>query len=361
MNILLLASHAVAEFDDLRMFTDLGFDCFAPGGYEVPSRSGEGIRPPLPDAPHHPELVDAINRVRAERGEPGPAIDWGKAALTDEVIDWADAIIVHHFPVQWIGGQWGRIKHKRVIWRTCGQSDPSTEAFMTQFTGSHGGLNPNGGLQIVRYSPKEEYAFSRVNAATYGITTGWAGQDAVIRFGKYPTDYGPYIGDWEVIGNITQDMVERGDSVGLGFWNRFTTDWTGELPTKPAGKGSEGLRGGIGQLSYPDMLDYLRHIRVYLYLGTKPASYTLGLIEAMLSGVPVVPVGLAATGLHDTWLADISEAKEICGVGEIAYPDPGRYLNSLDLARAHGEAMRQRAIDLFDVATVGEQWREFLS
>ena len=345
MNILLLASHAVAEFDDLRMFTDLGFDCFVPGGYEVPSRSGEGIRPPLPDAPYHPELVDAINRVRAERGEPGPSIDWGKAALPDEVIDWADAIIVHHFPDRWIAGQWDRIKGKRVIWRTCGQSDPRLEEFMAPLVGL--------GMEIVRYSPKEQVAFEKVGC--------YAGHDAVIRFGKYPADYGPYIGDWEVIGNITQDMVERGDSVGLGFWNRFTTDWTGELPTKPAGKGSEGLRGGIGQLSYPDMLDYLRHIRVYLYLGTKPASYTLGLIEAMLSGVPVVPVGLAGTGLHDAWLADISEAKEICGVGELAYPDPARYLNSLDLARAHGEAMRQRAIELFDVATVGEQWREFLS
>src|SRR6478736_4919608 len=78
MNILLLASHAVAEYDDLRMFTDLGFDVFAPGGYEVPSRSGEGIRPALPDAPHHPELVSRLNDTRERLGEPGPAIDWGK-------------------------------------------------------------------------------------------------------------------------------------------------------------------------------------------------------------------------------------------------------------------------------------------
>ena len=55
--VLLLASHAVAEYDDVRMFSDLGYDIFAPGGYEVPSRSGEGIRPPLPDAPHHPDFL----------------------------------------------------------------------------------------------------------------------------------------------------------------------------------------------------------------------------------------------------------------------------------------------------------------
>src|SRR5690348_16714442 len=120
--VLLLASHAVAEYDDVRMFSDLGYDIFAPGGYEVPSRSGEGIRPPLPDAPHHPDFVALCQREREVHGEPGPAIDWAKAHIAPEIIDWADVIIVHHFPEQWIGGQWGRIRHKRVIWRTCGQS-----------------------------------------------------------------------------------------------------------------------------------------------------------------------------------------------------------------------------------------------
>ena len=197
MNILLLASHAVAEYDDLRMFTDLGYDVFAPGGYENPSDSGEGIRPALPDAPHHPELVDAINRVRAERGEPGPAIDWGKAALPDEVIDWADVIIVHHFPDRWIGGQWGRIKDKRVIWRTCGQSDTRLEEFMAGFDG----------LQIVRYSPAERRYFERLGT--------FAGEDALIRFGKYPDDYGPWTGENEFVGNVTQDLVPRGATVRL--------------------------------------------------------------------------------------------------------------------------------------------------
>src|SRR6185369_5570862 len=106
MNILLLASHAVAEYDDVRMFTDLGYDVFAPGGYEVPSRSGEGIRPALPDAPHHPELVKRLNDVRsAYKAPPGPYIDWGKAKLHDDIIEWADIIIVHHFPQVWIGDQ----------------------------------------------------------------------------------------------------------------------------------------------------------------------------------------------------------------------------------------------------------------
>jgi hypothetical protein len=343
MNILLLASHAVAEYDDVRMFHDLGFDVFCPGGYEDPRTGTEGIRPPLPSVPFHADLAQRCREQREAFGEPREAIDWAKARLHDDLIDWADVIIVHHFPRVWIGGQWERIKHKRVIWRTCGQSDPYTEEFMAQFRG----------LEIVRYSPKERETFEGLGC--------FAGETALIRFGKYPDDYGPYIGDWEVIGNVTQDMVARGDAVGLGMWERFTKD----LPAKPAGKGSETL-GGIGALSYEDMLDYLCHIRVYLYVGTKPAPYTLGLIEAMLSGVPVVAIGLAPRSLNEAWVGKLSEAEEISCLPWLnptaaRFPDPGFYLRHHDIAVRDGEAQRQRAIELFGIDTIGAQWREFLS
>jgi hypothetical protein len=134
------------------------------------------------------------------------------------------------------------------------------------------------GMQIVRYSPAEKRYFESVGA--------FAGQDALIRFGKYPSDYGPWIGDWTVVGNVTQDMVNRGDACGLGFW-QAGDQGSADQARRP---GLRGAPGGSGSLSYPEMLDYLRHIRAYLYTGTTPASYTLGLIEAMLSGVPVVSI-----------------------------------------------------------------------
>ena len=355
MNILLLASHAVAEYDDLRMFTDLGYDCFAPGGYEVPSRSGEGIRPALPDAPHHPDFVELCNIVRNAYGEPGQYIDWAKALIDEDIIDWADAIIVHHFPRHWIGLQWDRIKHKRVIWRTCGQSDPATEQDMAQFRAD--------GLQIVRYSPAERRHFERLGC--------FAGEDALIRFGKYPDDYGPWIGDQATVGNVTQDFVARGESVGYPFWLAATEG----LPRRPVGKGSDpefearfkaDTGEELGPLPYEMMLDYLRHIRTYLYTGTRPASYTLALIEAMLSGVPVVSIGPKAWGAG--WDGeDLFEGHEIVGMG---YDHPADakgqlqvFLDEWDTSSRSvwSEECRQRAIELFDVKTVGAQWQEFLS
>lgn len=359
MNILLLASHAVAEYDDLRMFTDLGYDCFAPGGYEVPGQEGEGIRPPLPDAPHHPDLVARLQEVRAARGEPGTMIDWGKAALHDDIIDWADVIIVHHFVDRWIGLQWDRIKHKRVIWRTCGQSNAALEDFMSQFAG----------LQVVRYSPAERRHFERLGS--------FAGEDALIRFGKYPDDYGPWIGDnygkhGGDVANVTQDMAKRGDACGLGFWLAATEG----LPTRPAGPGSEELRGGVGSMPYPAMLEYLRRSRAYLYTGTRPASYTLGLIEAMLSGVPVVSIGSRAWGAewggedlfevdglsHENRLEPAILAKDRC------FDDPAQAKAALrtildypDKAANISRGQRSRAIELFGIDTIGAQWKAFLS
>ena len=353
MNILLLASHSVAEYDDIRMFTDLGYEVFCPGGYQDPRNPGESLRPALPDAPYHPDLIEACEVQRRELGDPGPNIDWAKARLHDDLIDWADVIICHHFPERWIGGQWDRIRSKDVIWRTCGQSDPRLEEAMRPYA--------QQGMAIVRYSPAERRSFELVGA--------FAGQDALIRFGKYPDDYGPWVGDYVAVGNITQHMQQRGDACGYPFWAAATEG----LPIGPAGPGSEVLPRGLGALDYRAMLEYLRRIRAYLYTGTRPASYTLGLIEAMMSGVPTVSMGQEAWS--DGWGGPggpyLFEAGSFLADSIVARynvfnipSEATRRLRTLledDLeAEAASKSTRERAIELFDVAKIGQQWVDFL-
>jgi len=327
------------------MFTRMGVACYSIGG-AYDALPFEGKRPALPAAPRFPSLEAATNEQRArlshDYGDPGPAIDWAKARLAPEVIDWADTIIVHHFPEQWIGGNWPNIRDKRVIWRTCGQSDPRVEREMAVYV--------EQGLQVVRYSPKERTAF-----------TGWgsfAGEDAMIRFGKDPDEWSGWRGDDPFVGNITQDMFRRGDACGLGFWEVATRG----LPTKPAGPGSEMLVGGIGSLDYDEMREYLRSIRVYLYTGTRPASYTLGLIEAMMTGVPVISIG--ANAFQPPALFEAHE------ITSYAFDDPQRAHDQLwhqfldpdnfDHARGVSAAQRADAIELFGLDTVMAQWRDFL-
>ena len=355
LNILLLASHAIAEYDDLRMLTDLGYDVFAPGGYSDPQHPNEApatkdagmgpLRPPLPY--RYRADLDRLCQAQRDRHEGEPAartkwaIDWAKQDLHPDLIDWADAIIVHHFPERWIAGQWRNIKGKRVIWRTCGQSGPDLEELMAHYR--------KFGLEIVRYSPRERLTFEPMKQ--------WAGEDAMIRFGKYPSDWYGWTGEDAVVGNLTQSMTDRGSFTGESFYRQATEG----LPAKPAGGGSEELPGGLGLLSYDGMREYLRRVRVFAYLGTAPASYTLALIEAMMTGTPVVSVSSKALWpVYDS----LFEGHEISGIGADTPAAMrallGGLLEDRDYAQEIGHRQRQIALALFGIETVGRQWLAFL-
>lgn len=350
MNILLLTSHSIAEYDDLRMLTDLGYDVFSIGAYSDPAHPGDDKRPALPDVAYHRDLVTAVNRQRERHaGESDRwVIDWAKAVLPDEVIEWADVIICHHFLDRWIVPQWDRLRHKRVIWRTCGQSDPWLEGIMAPLH--------DDGLQIVRYSPRERSHFERIGA--------FAGEDAVIRFGKYPDDYPDWTGSEAFVGNVTQHMVGRGNATGLSYWLAATDG----LPAKPAGPGSEELPGGIGSLSYRAMLDYLSRCRVYLYTGTQPASYTLGLMEAMLVGVPVVSISARSWSpfAWDLFEGSLLTYEHLENAARYAPDGPALARESLVSYLDHpnhttSDLLRGRARRLFSVDVVGPQWQELLT
>ena len=341
MNVLLLTSHSIAEHDDLDMFTRMGVPTFSIGAYSDPLHPGDDKRPPIPDAPHYRELVAATEdqRARMERkyGEPGPEIDWAKARLAPAVIDWADTVIVHHFPEQWIGGNWDALAGKRVIWRTCGQSDPRLEQAMAIFV--------RRGLQVVRYSPRERDAFTQLGS--------FAGEDALIRFGKDPDEWYGWTGETAAVGNITQNMKQRGDACGYQFWEETTRG----LYAWPAGPGSEELRGGGGALDYEAMRKYLRDMRAYLYTGTRPASYTLGLIEAMMTGTPVVSIGPSAfypSALFEPLALIVHDNPQD------AHGALEGLLGDKDAAADISAAQRAKAVGLFGLDGVMADWRSFL-
>lgn len=335
MNILLLTAHSIAEYDDLRMLTDLGYTVFSIGAYTKPHAPGDDKRPALPQAPYFEEFENLCGDQMA-----------AKEHLPNAIIDWADVIICHHYPERWLYGQWARIAHKRVIWRTCGQSNPILEDMMRELT-----RTPFGRLEIVRYSPKEKPFFEGLGH--------FAGEDATIRFGKYRSDYPMWNGDGGYVANVTQNMLERGNFCGAGFYLAATNG----IDARPAGPGSERLPGGVGPLATADMYSYLADASAYLYTGTFPASYTLGLIEAMFVGVPVVSVGPRTFGAEGLF-----EGHELA---HAYFEDPADARADLLrlLARDHAYDRQQSdfirgqrtAVSDFDVEhVVGPQWKAFL-
>ena len=340
MNVLLIPAHSIAAYDDDRMLTDLGYDVFNLDGYIDPAAPHVDMRPALPNAPRHPELMAVVDGLGTKDN-----LTAAKERLPDELIEWADVAIYHHYLPQWMEPNFARLKAAgvRVIWRTCGQSDFTLEDRMAWHRAQ--------GLEVVRYSPAEQRFFAG--------TGHWAGQDALIRFGKYPGDYPTWTGTQgdglPYVANVTQDMAGRGEHCGLTFWIRATSG----LTAMPAGPKSMALPGGVGALPEPTMLAYLAHAGAYLYTGTVPASYTLGLIEALMVGVPVVSIGAQAWQGPDRLFegADLSPA---------AFNDPADARWALhgllqDPAAAAALAADQRHVaSLFDVGPIGQQWRDLL-
>lgn len=336
MNIVLMTAHSILEFDELRVLHALGHHVLSIGAYLDPANPSDDKRPALPEVPAAPaELRELVADQMVV-----------KSNLPAAVLDWADVVICHFFTIGapdnrdgWLTGNWQSFKDhgNRVIWRTTGQSNHVIEALTEPLR--------RDGLEIVRYSPKER------------ALPHYAGDDAIIRFAKDPTEWSGWTGEQAVVGNVTQNLSQRGDACGYPFWQAATAG----LAVYPAGPGSEEI-GGTGSLSYDEMRAYLRRLRGYLYTGTQPASYTLGLIEALLTGVPVVSIGPVAFG--PGYLPDLFEAAEITGAWA---NDPAgartlltALLNDPDYARFESERQRAVALDLFSMDAIVEQWRAVL-
>lgn len=330
--IVLLLAHSIEEHDMLKLLSGLGYEVFSIGGYIDPARPHDPKRPAL-DIPFYSKLKAAVDDLGTDDN-----LDAAKRHIPDAILEWADTIICHHYEHTWIVPQWERLRDHRVIWRTVGQSAEGNEAMMAPLY--------REGLQIVRYSPKER------NIPNY------AGEDALIRFYKDPAEWYGWTGTEPVVINITQHLRQRDPYTNWGFWEAATKG----LNRMPLGPGSEAI-GGPGELTYAEMQGWLRRARCYLYTGTQPASYTLGLIEAMMTGIPVVSIG-------PSWMKvfpygpDLFEGHEIAGTW---HDDPAvvrdlliGLLTHSGVAKAESERLRARAIELFGIDTIREQWRSFL-
>lgn len=335
MNIAYLGAHSILEYDELRLLTLLGHDVFSIGSYLDPANPTDDKRPAISGMTYHPELAEACPDTMAAKEE-----------LPEVVLEWADTIIVAAYPGPWITVPWDRIKRHRVIWRTIGQSGPDTEEMMRPYF--------DHGLEIVRYSPAERRAFEPMGV--------FAGETAMIRFGKDPTDWYGWTGSDPVVGNITQNMIARGEFTNFRFYRAATEG----LPAKPAGPGSEGLPGGVGSLDYEAMREYLRRVRCYLYTGTQPASYTLGLMEALLTGTPVISIAPDRMWLpalfegHEIapWRADDPAATHAWLETTLARPVDAAWDAGTPLAESR--QIRDRAIELFSYDVIAPQWADLL-
>jgi len=329
MRILYLSCHSILEYDELSILERLGIEYFSLGSYIQPQSPVDPIRPPLTRRVDQDLLRQAPDRL----------------AIPKSFIDNFDTIIVMHVP-EWIEVNWENMKHKRVIWRTIGQSTPAIELRMQRFV--------QEGMQIVRYSPRES------NLANY------AGESKVIRFTKDPAEFNGYTGTSSKAICISQNMKHRGEFCNYATFEKIAQG----LDVKLYGTSNESsgdLSGGF--LTYEAMKDLIRTSRAFIYTGTQPACYTLSFIEAMMTGIPVVAIGpKLANSLNIS--GDMYEIADMIENGYNGYiSDDVQYLRERiqtlavnpTLAKTIGERGRQKAISLFGIEPITEQWRQFLT
>lgn len=329
MRILYLSCHAILEYDELRVFEDLGIDYFSVGSYVIPTNPADKIRPALT---HRPPVEMYDQSI-----PPGEK-------LPRAFVEQFDTIIAMHVP-EFIINNWDVIKDKRVIWRTIGQSTSKTEQKLAKYRSE--------GMQIVRYSPREIQIPNNI------------GTDTIIRFYKDPNEFKGWNGGGTEVITFAQNIKHRDEFLNY----RAMTKILHNFNSKIYGKSNEELgEMNGGYLSYADMKQKMRDARVYVYSGTQPASYTLSFIEAMMTGTPMVCLGSAYCNSLDI-AGDLYEIPDIIENGVNGYvSDDIQYLRQmiekLTTDKHHANDIsrmgRKTAIELFDMKKITEQWRLFL-
>jgi len=332
IKLLYLSCHSIAEYDEIKLFKEMGIDVYSHGAYSNPNKPGDRKRPAI-SGKYDDHWVQLCMKH-------------GKENLPPEMIEPFDIIFCHYYP-DYILNNWEKMKHKIVIWRTNGQSTQDVENRM--------GLCREEGMKIVRYADIER------------TIPDYIGHDAIIRFYKNPKEFTNWNGDKRVVINATQNLKKRGKFCNYDMFEKATSPFARRV-FGPDNENLGYLWGGL--LSYKDLKQQFRDNRVYFYTGTTPACYTLNFIEAWMTGIPIVAIGGEygnANYLPNQYTYEIPFIMENKKEGFFS-DDIGELqsyiqdlLNNYKLAQFVSKAGRKKAIKLFGKETIKKQWLQFFN
>lgn len=335
MKILYNSCHSILEYDELKLLTELGHDVFSLGAY---SNGGKGHyllpRPSVEGMKEYPEF-EKIGR------------EYPRTNLPQEFFDNFDCIITMHMP-EFLVGNWQKIKHKKVVFRSIGQNTPAVENTIRPFYYE--------GLKIIRMSQQEEKI------------VGYVGSNALIRFYKDPDEWTGWNGNTKRVITFTQSLLGRRQFCHydplMAIMNGF--------PALVYGSGNEDLGIALngGELPYDLMKGALRDNRAFIYGGTFPSPVTLSFIEAMMTGIPMVCIGekLAEEVVPHPDRMEYYEIPDIIENGKNGFVSDNinelrdnvhNLLEDQDLAKKIGENGRKTAIRLFGKEKIKEEWKKF--
>ena len=263
MKILYLSCHHVLEYDEIRVLARLGHQVISPGFYaNIISPPSFQLRNEIPGYLIPNDLADIYSYYSQ-----GKSLEAFKKSLPREFVQKFDLVIAMH-DHEFITHNLDALRGLPVVWRSIGQSTPSIEKAICD-------LFPVLELRIVRYSPCER------NIDEY------AGEHRIVRFAKFVDDFPAWQGVNDSVITFCQMMKQRGDTCNFKAFKQITRKSNRCL----YGPGNEGMAWMRGAVTDAQQKEILRDASIYVSCNTKPASYTLGFMEAWLTGIPVVALG----------------------------------------------------------------------
>ncbi len=334
LNILCISVHPVLEYDEIRLFESLGHRVFSLGFYF--HRTNENnLRPALEQTEWHDDCVTAFSATACHTTD--APVQW---QVTREFCRRFDVIIVHHNHA-FIRANWNSLSGSCVVWRTIGQEVHWAEDSMREFRAR--------GVKIVRWSP-EERDIDR-----------YIGADAVIRAAKDPGDWFGWTGQTRRIVTFNNNFRQRGEGLSFDFHQQCVDG----LPFDLYGIGNADVPEWRGVTAYAEQQRLLRSHCAAFVTGTSPAPYTLGFIEAWMTGIPVVHVGrqqssrgakgvfeidrLITHGQNGFLVEDVVEARAILR----------QLIRDVGLCEAISVQGRASAIEYFGIDRATLEWSEF--
>lgn len=313
MKILYFSAHGILEFDEVKLLKELGHDVFCLGdiyGNERPFV--ENARDIKCNWFSKPEIEEMQRR--------------GQGDLPDFAIERADAIICMHLD-HWLRSQWERIKGKKCFLRLIGQHRENLGIQIKPMT--------DQGLKVIPYWKSDE----KFNWLFPGQST------EVIHFYKDEDEFKDWNGDREMVLTVCNEITRGG---GQACHPDFYKEATNGLPRLLVGKNNRFFGDFTARVPYWMLKELYRDCRAYLYVGTEPATYTLNLIEAMMTGMPVVAY---------------DNGKSMKEIAPFASKDPDEIyevLKSILAGRTNEFCDRPKAISLFGKKRALETWKRVL-
>jgi hypothetical protein len=346
MKILYISCHQVLEYDELKLFYDLGHEVLSIGFYLDPSNPSANSRPAISNYKNvDSKVIDeffTLNPNYKLKNRP----NIGDFKLTESFLKNFDCIITE-FHFEELEKVWKPELKVPLIVRSPGQPSQWFEHYVRHFKSL--------GAKIVRFSPAERF------------TQGYCGEDAIIRLYVNPEEYQGWKGlESNVLFSVCNNALARRKEVNLDNYLFITKGYNTEL----YGYSNRDLPQCWGELSNSGLTGKYRTSRAFFSMGTQPGPYTYSFIEAWCTGIPVITWSkglggqiIGQNGGNSFEIPDFIDNGVDCisSDSKVELTYALKLLMSDDtFAKGLSEKGRIKCINMFNYSVAKSQWEDLL-